>query len=486
MKIKTILSILLAGTLLASCHGDLNIIQKSEVSANSMWQDEGDATSAMYGMFNKFRATFSTGYIYWGEYRTGLWADGLAGQTARDQVYQNQIPTNHSYANWADLYTTINNANLILKYTPDIAFNSEDAKNKILANAYYVRAFCYYWNGRIWGDAPILLDGFESDQQEGLFPVRQPAEDVFTQVGEDINNALTLMPASVSDRNLASSGAINMLKADYYLWMYKVRNAGEVALDNANTAVQAVLNNSNYSLEENFNNIFYNELGNEIIFAWSYIQDEYTGGYPGDYLVPSQYVSDEAIENPVKVGSHQQWCFYTEDYKTLLSENKEDQRTIVSFETYFDEPKNATFQWINKFAGTWTNGTRIFDSDIIVYRYADVLTLLAEAIVREGNTVTPEAVELLNMVHTRAGLPAYTMADFAGADAFLEAVLTERGHELWFEGVRRSDLIRYGRYIEYARKYKQSPTAQDYMTLMPLPQSVIDESKGKIIQNPGY
>ena len=118
MKIKTILVILLAGTLLASCHGDLNIIQKSEVSANSMWQDEGDATSAMYGMFNKFRATFSTGYIYWGEYRTGLWADGLAGQTARDQVYQNQIPTNHGYANWADLYTTINNANLILKYTP--------------------------------------------------------------------------------------------------------------------------------------------------------------------------------------------------------------------------------------------------------------------------------------------------------------------------------------------------------------------------------
>ena len=107
MKIKTILVILLAGTLLASCHGDLNIIQKSEVSANSMWQDEGDATSAMYGMFNKFRATFSTGYIYWGEYRTGLWADGLAGQTARDQVYQNQIPTNHGYANWADLYLSL-------------------------------------------------------------------------------------------------------------------------------------------------------------------------------------------------------------------------------------------------------------------------------------------------------------------------------------------------------------------------------------------
>lgn len=124
--------------------------------------------------------------------------------------------------------------------------------------------------------------------------------------------------------------------------------------------------------------------------------------------------------------------------------------------------------------------------DWIVYRYADVLTLLAEAIVRQGNAVTPEAVELLNKVHTRAGLTAYTTTDFAATDEFLEAVLTERGHELWFEGVRRSDLIRYGRYIEYARKYKQSLTAQDYMNVMPLPQSVIDESKGKIIQNSGY
>lgn len=71
-------------------------------------------------------------------------------------------------------------------------------------------------------------------------------------------------------------------------------------------------------------------------------------------------------------------------------------------------------------------------------------------------------------------------------DAFLETVLLERGKELWFEGARRTDLIRYGKYIEYAKKYKGSTTAKDYMTLMPLPQSVIDESKGKIAQNPGY
>ena len=124
--------------------------------------------------------------------------------------------------------------------------------------------------------------------------------------------------------------------------------------------------------------------------------------------------------------------------------------------------------------------------DWIVYRYADVLTLLSEAIVRQNNTVTSEALDLLNRVHTRAGLPAYTMADVKDTQDFLDKVLEERGHELWFEGARRTDLIRYGKYIEYAKEYRHSVTAQDYMTLMPIPQSVINESKGQVIQNPGY
>ena len=52
MKLRAILSIILTGLLLASCHGDLNVIQKSAVSANSMWQNENDASSAMYGLYN--------------------------------------------------------------------------------------------------------------------------------------------------------------------------------------------------------------------------------------------------------------------------------------------------------------------------------------------------------------------------------------------------------------------------------------------------
>ena len=72
-----------------------------------------------------------------------------------------------------------------------------------------------------------------------------------------------------------------------------------------------------------------------------------------------------------------------------------------------------------------------------------------------------------------------------GAGEKLQKVLDERGHELWFEGVRRSDLIRHGQFIQNARD-RGCTTTKDEFVLFPLPQAVINEGKGKIIQNPGY
>lgn len=124
--------------------------------------------------------------------------------------------------------------------------------------------------------------------------------------------------------------------------------------------------------------------------------------------------------------------------------------------------------------------------DWIVYRYADVLTSLSEVIVRKNNAITQEAVDLLNTIRTRAGIKTYTTTDFTNVQDFLDKILLNRGQEFWFEGLRRTDLIRHGKYIEYARKYKGSETTKDAFALMPLPQSAINEGKGKLIQNPGY
>lgn len=124
--------------------------------------------------------------------------------------------------------------------------------------------------------------------------------------------------------------------------------------------------------------------------------------------------------------------------------------------------------------------------DWIVYRYADVVTLLSEALVRQSGAVSQEAVDLLNMVRRRAGIDEYAVSSFKNTEDFYDKILLERGQELWFEGHRRSDLIRHGKYIEFARKYKGSTTTKDEFILMPLPQSAIDEGKGLVNQNPGY
>jgi hypothetical protein len=135
--------------------------------------------------------------------------------------------------------------------------------------------------------------------------------------------------------------------------------------------------------------------------------------------------------------------------------------------------------------------------DMIHYRYADALTLLAEAIVRNGNAVTSEAIQLLNRVRTRAlgQAKAYTAVSFGSPRDFLDKLLMERAHELFFEnGSRRQDLIRDGSYAEkiiYKCNEAGETTLMEVLgennaTRFPIPQRIIDEGKGAILQNPGY
>ena len=132
--------------------------------------------------------------------------------------------------------------------------------------------------------------------------------------------------------------------------------------------------------------------------------------------------------------------------------------------------------------------------DKIHLRYADALTLLAEAIVRNGNTVTNEAIELLNRVRLRAFAnnqqKAYTSASFASPRAFLDSLLMERAHELFWENCRRQDLVRDGSYVEAMQKKCQiageGTLVQAGYERFPIPQSVINEGKGIILQNDPY
>tara|TARA_R110002111_G_scaffold2_1_gene4 strand:- start:910 stop:2379 length:1470 start_codon:yes stop_codon:yes gene_type:complete len=126
--------------------------------------------------------------------------------------------------------------------------------------------------------------------------------------------------------------------------------------------------------------------------------------------------------------------------------------------------------------------------DIIVYRYADVLLSKAEAIANETLIPTQESIDLINIVRNRAGLDDILLTNFADIDTFNTMILLERSHEYWCEnGQYRADLIRHGKYTEYANALNGvASQSADYKALFPFSLARISEGKGAFKQNPGY
>lgn len=130
----------------------------------------------------------------------------------------------------------------------------------------------------------------------------------------------------------------------------------------------------------------------------------------------------------------------------------------------------------NKFFPDKTSLDRNQSNDVPVFRYADILLTKAEAIVRGGvPTLGDDALSLVNRVRARAlaqPLPAVN----------LQTILDERGRELAFEGWRRNDLIRFGKFED---KWGYKTDADPRHRIYPIPATQIQLNPG-LRQNPGY
>lgn len=118
---------------------------------------------------------------------------------------------------------------------------------------------------------------------------------------------------------------------------------------------------------------------------------------------------------------------------------------------------------------------KLQSNDIVLFRYADVLLMKAEAKVRNGEDGSTE----LNMIRSRVGMPS--------RPATLANILEERLLELVWEGWRRQDLIRFGKFTgSYdLREPLEKEKLTEYTIVFPIPQKCIDLNK-KLTQNPGY
>ena len=117
---------------------------------------------------------------------------------------------------------------------------------------------------------------------------------------------------------------------------------------------------------------------------------------------------------------------------------------------------------------------KLQSNDIVLFRYADALLMKAEAKVRNGENGDEE----LNRIRARVGMPY--------RKATLDNILEERLLELVWEGWRRQDLIRFGKFTgAYDLRTPLQGESSGYTTVFPIPQKCIDLNS-ELVQNKGY
>lgn len=490
-KILACLPLFMLGAI-SSCTDHLDVEPTSEITNESFWKTEDDARGALFGMYIQLRNQASYNLFVLGEARSETITYGIAGTAGFDPYYQNTLNPVTPGLTWQGLYAIVNSANLLLKYVPGIPFRSEEAKNDILAQAYTMRAYIYFVMARTWGELPIRTEPIEGYNAETVQIGRSSQAEVFQLIKADVDQAILLFPDNdfPPSRNLWSKPAVNALKAEVYLWTGKMLDGGQADFTTALEACNAV-QTADVALLPNYADLFdYENKGNkEIIMAVRYdALDAPNNYFSNSSLHPSQVSTtltpaDLAFVTPASANGNNIWS------PSALVRNQfseDDQRRNATFRELYvlNEAGDSTLHasLIVKGVGTVQNNERYFTNDVILYRYADVLLMIAEAKNALGLDPAPE----INMVRQRAYGDSYDAHVFvSGSQAQNdEAILQERLLELAYEGKRWWDLVRFGKAFEKVPTL-QDRAGQEFLLLFPIASTTLS-LEPQVEQNPGY
>ena len=475
-----------------SCIKDLDIQQNGKLSASNMWKDAEDITSSTVGIYSNLRKNFAQTEInvfYWGELRVGeyMWGpslqDGLLSANGA-VVLKNVMTSACTVASWANLYSTIDQANAVLKYAPSVNMKESD-RSYAIGQAAFARAYCYFWAVRIWGDVPLTLKPIESISQPETYPVRADKTEVYEQIKNDIKLALDNASNLGNDKYFATENAVNMLKAEYALWMYTNQKGGDSYLSMADEALTAI-GISGKGLNSNYASIFdrTNKCSNEVIFALGNDQGEgLTGGYYTNYYFPNNFVAAAYRNNPVPIKSTQYWSYSKEFIDCLIASKTKNNDSRVDCNLGFGDYgiTGNTLYWPNKFIGDMSGSSVILDADLMYYRYALAVMMDAELKYYQGNY--SGALKSLNLIAQRA----YGKSEFykdTSKEAVLQALCDEYFLEFPCEGIIWWALIRLDKIWDYNPSLKERKQS-DNILLWPITRDAINKNN-KLTQTPGW
>ena len=494
MKIRNIINSTIALFMVltfSSCDA-LDLKPISFITNESFWQTEDDVKGALNGIYVQLRGAAEHDLYILGEARSEILTVGIGGYGGYDIYYYNTLTQANMPISWIRYYQIVNSCNLLLKYAPNVTFNNETSRNKMLAQAYTMRAFMYFVMTRTWGDLIIHTDPIENTNSEVLYKERRPQTEVFQLIKDDLEKALSLYPDDNfgDQRAMWSKPATLALKAEVYLWSGKKMNGGSSDIETALNALNSIKTDK-LRLQPDFADVFaYDNKGNDEILMSVRFQDLESGINYFRYMwihasaVPGD-APQEVKDIVYPIGPGQGIIVASDEYRKQYTED--DTRKNASFlEIYSKDQETGENKFyvsvVLKGKGLVRDGDRIFADDIILYRYADILLMKAEA----KNALGQDPSAEINEVRKRAYKDKYEEHIYVNStkEANDAAILKERLLELAFEGKRWWDLVRFDKAFDLVPSLREHK-GEDYMMLFPIPLSTISVEP-KVTQNPGW
>ena len=368
---------------------------------------------------------------------------------------------------------------------------SDKKKTELIAEARLLRGMTMYYLLHFYGPVPVIIDPALVGNLEAEKKMERPTlAEITSYITDDLEFAANNMVETQSEKGRYTADYARFCLMRHYL------NEGAHMNGYYQKAYDMYSSfTGSYSLFQNGENPYVdqfkiaNEFNCEVIMAVSCSETATGSGSLGNFNPFSWYLlgwdaskyDDKGNPTPfVKQGGGWGQCFNI-DVKFYDTFEENDLRKEAIETSYY----SFMYGWVTRAdIGTKWDGfilnkypieteTSFQGTDFPLARWADVLLMYAEADVRLNKNVSASAIDCVNQVRHRAGLSDLSAEKTATVDAFMDALLEERGHELYYEGGRKVDLIRFNKYHTIMSSYGREPSSQYF----PLPNFAVDQAE---------
>ncbi|HEX6038168.1 RagB/SusD family nutrient uptake outer membrane protein [Longimicrobium sp.] len=460
-------ALLLAAT--AACTDDafLSEVPEDFIGPENFFRNGDDAIAAINGVYASFNTPNGYGVDdYYGrnfymlvDYPGEQLTSRFGATHDRGSLDNFNYTVEHPYLPtvWGAAYSAIASANAVIANVPGIESMDAALRDRIVAEARFLRALHYFNLVRLFGDVPLRLE-YVTRLEQALPQPRTPAAEVYAAIIADLEYAAGALPATYAgvagtNTGRATSGAAHALLAKVHLQQALVHGGGAASLQKAKTEAQAVIAGGRYQLLADYGRVFAldNENNAEIIFSIQNTRVTGMGGRLAQHVAPQN--SGLSGANTPGASFYSEWPFFR-DWSDA------DERKAGTWLISYTHPTRGLLTWSRSMTSTQQNnfGTTgggptprkyidpqagtggAEETDYILLRYADVLLMLAEA-ENELNGPTTTAFDAVDAVRRRAELPVLNRS--ISKDSLRTVIQVERRYEFVLEGHTFFDMQRH-------------------------------------------